>query len=79
VCVNTGGRTAGLPGAQRAAADVAPLAALVESTIDLKALENHEFLIKADFDARLQGAVKASCTPLDRPLTRAPASHYSEC
>jgi len=30
---------------------------MVETTIDLEAIENHEFMIKADFDETLQGLI----------------------
>jgi len=36
-------------------ADLIKFQQMVETTIDLKAVENHEFMIKADFDERLQG------------------------
>ena len=61
--------------AQRAATDLDPFMQMVESTVDLKAVENHEFLIKADFDERLKGRwtdERWHTRQLSRGLTRWP-------
>ena len=64
----------GSTAAQRAATDLDPFMQMVESTVDLKAVENHEFLIKADFDERLKGRwMDGRChTRQSRGLTRWP-------
>ena len=49
---------------------------MVETTIDLAATEQHEFIIKADFDERLRGkrllrGERVAEGQLSRPRTRA--------
>lgn len=42
---------------QQCAEDLEKFRQMVETTVDLEAIDNHQFLIKADFDEGLQGIV----------------------
>jgi len=65
--------------AQRAMADLAKFQQMVETTIDLKAVENHEFMIKADFDERLQGSPRPTLRDWRAPFKQSDTGVCAYC